>query len=173
MAPPEPAPRTSPTSSVPRPSKNQSIIFNLTKGTHYPAVVQRLPAAGCTCCPNTRLESTALSDRPNGSPHHRPTLVHSSYAQLRQAAAPTSPALTCKQGVDCGTHGYVAVTIADGEPPPAASVDAQRATDYVRATHPDEISGLGVRFPRGAPRLDLGGDDVYRDRSPGDAGAAS
>ena len=47
-------------------------------------------------------------------------------------------------------HGYVAVAIADEEPPITATVDAQRGP-AARAAHPDQISGLGVRFPRGAP----------------------
>ena len=44
--------------------------------------------------------------------------------------------------------GYVAVTIADDEPAATAIVDAQQDSELVRTGHPDEISGLRVRFPR-------------------------
>ena len=43
-------------------------------------------------------------------------------------------------------RGYVAVTIADEQPPAVANADAQQGTDAPPAARPDEISGLGVRF---------------------------
>ena len=55
----------------------------------------------------------------------------------------------------CGSllSGYLAVTIVDRQPPAVATVDAQADSDAPHMARLDEVSGLGVRFPRGAPNV--------------------
>jgi hypothetical protein len=49
--------------------------------------------------------------------------------------------------VAAGLGGYVAVTIADDQPPAVATVHAQQEADTPAAVNPDEISGFEVGPP--------------------------